>query len=161
MKDSSYQDMYHKHKHSVTPRQLSQCYDRLKTSWPAWFPEGNYNVMQSGQSNHWNSYLGYNSSSFPNLTCMEITSTLWNLRFPQQRYWILKPQRMWYCIMKWVLSDIRGLSGKCPNVENSPPLRWPSGARQVLLSSNEFDELRRENRIALSCLVIVLCVFMW
>jgi hypothetical protein len=57
--------------------------------------------------------------------------------------------------------SVRGLSGKCPNVENSPPLRRPSGARQVLPSSNEFDELRRGNRIALSCLVIVLCVFMW
>ena len=57
--------------------------------------------------------------------------------------------------------DIRGLSGKFPNVQNSPPLRRPSGAaRQVLLSTNEFDELRRENRIALSCLVIVLCFFM-
>ena len=31
---------------------------------------------------------------------------LWNLRFPQQRCWVLKPTRMWYCIMKWVLSDI-------------------------------------------------------
>lgn len=47
--------------------------------------------------------FSYNSSSFPSLTCMEITSTLWNLRFPQQRYWILKPPRMWNCIMKWVL----------------------------------------------------------
>jgi hypothetical protein len=56
---------------------------------------------------------------------------------------------------------IRGLSGKCPNVENSPPFLWPSGARQVLPYSNEFDELRRENRISRSCLVIVLCVFMW
>jgi hypothetical protein len=55
---------------------------------------------------------------------------------------------------------IHGLCGKFPNVQNSPPLRRPSGARQVLLSSNEFDELRRENRIALSCLVIVLCFFM-
>jgi hypothetical protein len=45
-----------------------------------------------------------------------------------------------------------GLSGKFPNVQNSPPLRRPSEARQVLLSSNEFDELRHENRIALSCL---------
>ena len=52
---------------------------------------------------------------------------------------------------------VRGLSGKFPNIQNSPPLRRPSAARQVLLSSNEFDELRRENRIALSCLVIVLC----
>jgi hypothetical protein len=33
-------------------------------------------------------------------------------------------------------------------------------AGRCLLSSNEFDELRRENRIALSCLIIVLCVFM-
>ena len=49
---------------------------------------------------------------------------------------------------------------KFPNVQNSLPLRRPSGARQVLLSSNEFDELRRENRIALSCLVIVLCFVM-
>ena len=56
---------------------------------------------------------------------------------------------------------IHGLSGKFPNVQNSPPLRRPSGARQVLLSSNEFGELRRENRIALSCLVIVQCFFMW
>jgi len=57
-------------------------------------------------------------------------------------------------------NGIHGLSGKFPNVQNSPPLRRPSGARQVLLSSNEFDELRRENRIAISCLVIVLCFFM-
>jgi hypothetical protein len=56
--------------------------------------------------------------------------------------------------------EIHGLSGKFPNVQNSPPLRRSSGARQVLLSSNEFNELRRENRIALSCLVIVLCFFM-
>ena len=55
---------------------------------------------------------------------------------------------------------LHGLSGKFPNFQNSPPLRRPSGARQVLLSSNEFDDLRRENRIALSCLVIVLCFFM-
>jgi len=55
---------------------------------------------------------------------------------------------------------ILGLSGKFPNVQNSPPLRQPSGARQVMLSSNEFDKLRRENRIALSCLVIALCFFM-
>jgi hypothetical protein len=59
-----------------------------------------------------------------------------------------------------VCSHLHGLSGKFPNVQNSPPLRRPSGARQVLLSSNEFDEPRRENRIALSCLVIVLCFFM-
>jgi hypothetical protein len=59
-----------------------------------------------------------------------------------------------------VTIDIHGLSGKFPNVQNSPPLRRLSGARQVLLSSNESDELRRENRIALSCLVIVLCFFM-
>jgi len=39
-------------------------------------------------------------------------------------------------------------------------MRRPSGAREVLLSSNDFDELRRENRIALSCLVIVLRFFM-
>ena len=57
--------------------------------------------------------------------------------------------------------NVHGLSGKFPNVQNSPPLRRPSGARQVLVSSNEFDELRRENRVALSCLVIVLCFFMW
>ena len=56
--------------------------------------------------------------------------------------------------------DVNGLSGKFPNVQNSPPLRRPSGARQVLLSGNEFVELSRENRIALSCLVIVLCFFM-
>ena len=55
---------------------------------------------------------------------------------------------------------LHGLSGKFPKVQNSPPLRRPSGARQVLLSNNEFDELRRENRIALSCLIIVLCFFM-
>ena len=55
---------------------------------------------------------------------------------------------------------VHWLSGKFRNVQNSPPMRRPSGARQVLLSSNEFDELRRENRIALSCLVIVLCFFM-
>ena len=55
---------------------------------------------------------------------------------------------------------INGLSGKSPIVQNSSPLRRPSGARQVLLSSNEFDELRRENLIALSCLIIVLCFFM-
>jgi hypothetical protein len=77
--------------------------------------------------------FSYNSSFSPRLTCMEITSTLWNLSFPQQRYWILtlilltwrigwapnnarrwemgynsefkglKPPRMWNCIMKWVL----------------------------------------------------------
>jgi hypothetical protein len=52
------------------------------------------------------------------------------------------------------------MSGEFPNVQNSPPLRRPGGARQVLLSSNEFDELRRENRITLSCLVIVLYFFM-
>jgi len=40
---------------------------------------------------------------------------------------------------------VHGLSGKFPNVQNSPPLARPSGARQVLLSSNEFDELRRES----------------
>jgi hypothetical protein len=56
-------------------------------------------------------------------------------------------------------NHIHGLSRKFLNVQNSPPLRQPSGARQVLLSSNEFDELRRKNRIALSCLVIVLCFF--
>jgi hypothetical protein len=56
--------------------------------------------------------------------------------------------------------DLHGLSGKFPNVQNSPPLCRPSGVRQALLSSNEFDELRRENRIAISCLVIVLCFFM-
>ena len=56
---------------------------------------------------------------------------------------------------------IHGLSGKFPNVQNSPPLCRPSGARQVLLSSIEFDELRRENCTPLSCLVIVLCFFMW
>jgi hypothetical protein len=60
----------------------------------------------------------------------------------------------------YIQTYIHGLSGKFPNVQNSPPLRRPSGARQVLLSSNEFDELRRENGIALSCLVIVLCFFM-
>jgi len=57
--------------------------------------------------------------------------------------------------------EIHGLSGKFPNVQNSPPLRRPSGVLQVLLSINEFGELSRENRIALSCLVIVLCFFMW
>ena len=57
-------------------------------------------------------------------------------------------------------TDIHGLFGKFPNDQNSPPLRRPSRARQVLLSSNEFGELSRENRIALSCLVIVLCFFM-
>jgi hypothetical protein len=57
-------------------------------------------------------------------------------------------------------SGIHGLSGKFTKVQNSPPLRRRSGARQVLLSSNELDELRRENRIALSCLVTVLCFFM-
>jgi hypothetical protein len=62
--------------------------------------------------------------------------------------------------MEIALITVHGLSGKFPNVQNSPPLRRPSGAWQVLLSSNEFDELRRENRIALSCLVIVLCFFM-
>jgi hypothetical protein len=56
--------------------------------------------------------------------------------------------------------DVHGLSGKFPNVQKSPQLRRPCGVRQVLLSSNEFDELRRENRIVLSCLVIVLCFFM-
>ena len=59
-----------------------------------------------------------------------------------------------------VFSTVHGLSGKFPHVQNSPPFRRPSAARQVLLCSNEFDELRRENRIALSCLVIVLCFFM-
>ena len=59
-----------------------------------------------------------------------------------------------------VLVHIHELSGKFPNVQNSPPLRRPSGARQVLLSSKEFDELSRENPIALSYLVIVLCFFM-
>jgi len=49
---------------------------------------------------------------------------------------------------------------KFPNVQNSPPLLRPCGARQVLVSSNAYDELRHENRIALSCLVIVLCFFM-
>ena len=48
---------------------------------------------------------------------------------------------------------------KVSELQNSPPLRRPSGARQVLLSSKESEELRRENRIALSCLVIVLCFF--
>ena len=46
---------------------------------------------------------------------------------------------------------IHELSGKFPNVQNSPPLPRPSGARQVLVSSNEFDELRCEKHIALSC----------
>ena len=45
--------------------------------------------------------------------------------------------------------EIHGLSGKFPNIQNSPPLRRPSGAQQVLLSSNEFDELRCKIRIAL------------
>ena len=58
------------------------------------------------------------------------------------------------------LIHVHGLSRKFPNIQNSPPLRRPSGARQALLSSNEFDELRRKNCIALSCLVIVLCLFM-
>ena len=31
---------------------------------------------------------------------------------------------------------VHGLSGKFPKVQNSPSLRRPSGARQVLLSSN-------------------------
>jgi hypothetical protein len=52
---------------------------------------------------------------------------------------------------------VHELSGKFPNVQNSPPLRRSSGARQVLLSSNEFDELRRENRIALSLRCASLC----
>jgi len=60
-----------------------------------------------------------------------------------------------------MLSNIHGLSGKFSNVQNSPPLRRPSGARQVLHSSNEFGELSRENRIALAYLIIVLCFFMW
>ena len=59
------------------------------------------------------------------------------------------------------LQGTHGLSRKFLNVQNSPPLRRPSGARQVLLSSSESDELRRENRIALSYLVIVLCFFKW
>jgi hypothetical protein len=62
---------------------------------------------------------------------------------------------------RWWEIRLQGLSGKFPDVQNSPPLRWLSGARQVLLSSNEFGELRRENRIARSCLVIVLCFFVW
>jgi hypothetical protein len=49
--------------------------------------------------------------------------------------------------------DIHGLSGKFPNVQNSLPLRRPSGVWQV-------HELRCANNIALSCLVIVLCFFM-
>ena len=57
--------------------------------------------------------------------------------------------------------EIHGLSGKFPNVQNSQPLRRSSGARQVVLSNNEFDELGRENHIAPSCLVIVLCLIMW
>ena len=60
----------------------------------------------------------------------------------------------------YIYTHIRGLSGKFPNVQNTPPLRRPSGVRQVPLSSNEFDKLRRENRIALSCLITVLCFFM-
>jgi len=56
--------------------------------------------------------------------------------------------------------NIHWLSGKFPNVQNIPPLLRPSGARQVLLSGNELDELRLENRIAISCLVIVLFFFM-
>jgi hypothetical protein len=55
---------------------------------------------------------------------------------------------------------IHGLSRKFPNIQNSPPLHRPSGAQQALLSNNEFDEVCRKNRIALSCLVIVLCFFM-
>ena len=53
------------------------------------------------------------------------------------------------------MSQTYGMSGKFLNIQNSWPLCRPSGARQVLLSSNELDELRRENRIALSCLVIL------
>ena len=56
---------------------------------------------------------------------------------------------------------IHGLSRNFRNFQNSPTLRRPNGARPVLLFSNEFDELRRENCIALSCLVIVLCFLMW
>ena len=61
---------------------------------------------------------------------------------------------------RYIPFDVHGMSGKFPNFQNSPPLRRPSGARPVLLSSNESDEMRRENRIALSCLVIVQCFFM-
>jgi len=60
----------------------------------------------------------------------------------------------------YIHTYIHGLCGKFPNVQNSPPLRQPSGPWQMLLSSNEFGEPSRENRIALSCLVIVLCFFM-
>ena len=64
-------------------------------------------------------------------------------------------------ISEWSkITSVHGLPGKFQNVQNSPSLLRPSGARQVLLSSNDFDELRRENRIALSCLIIVLCLFM-
>jgi len=36
------------------------------------------------------------------------------------------------------VSGLYGLSRKFPNFQYSPPLRRPSGARQMLLSSNEF-----------------------
>jgi hypothetical protein len=48
-----------------------------------------------------------------------------------------------YCIIFFMFICIHGLSGKFPKVQNSPPLRRPSGAWQVLLSGNEFDELCR------------------
>ena len=57
---------------------------------------------------------------------------------------------VWCAPSAAIMTGIHGLSGKFQNVQNSPPLRRPSGARQGLVSSNEFDELRRENRIVLS-----------
>jgi hypothetical protein len=50
------------------------------------------------------------------------------------------------------------LYGKFPIAQNSPTLLLPIGARQVLLSSNDFEELRRRNRIALPCFALC-CAF--
>jgi hypothetical protein len=47
------------------------------------------------------------------------------------------------CKRRQFVYRIHGLSGKFPNVQNSPPLRRPNGARQVLHSSNEFDFLAK------------------
>ena len=59
------------------------------------------------------------------------------------------------------LCHIHVLSWKFSNFQNSPQLLRPSGERKGILYIIEFDELRHENRIALSCLDIILCFFMW
>ena len=61
-------------------------------------------------------------------------------------------------LFEWCSHSVNVLWGA--NCFNTTTFLRPSGARQVLLYSNEFGELSRENRIALSCLVIVLCFFM-